>query len=182
MPKCPAKFHWSIFHWCRFECTPLFIISLFRTGENTQEPGSRHVFNYVIMLIFLYTLNDQLYQFGLFLTVNPSTFLKQKPSRLGCHPPPMKNLLGLIDSYFLNRTGLRTPLIWYSALLKHYFPPVFKGQLTRAKEELEAEKRDLVRTSERRAQELEHLNGKGLRQEKPCWLMFTCVAVFQLFL
>nr|XP_060630494.1 nucleoprotein TPR isoform X1 [Anolis sagrei ordinatus] len=33
-----------------------------------------------------------------------------------------------------------------------------QSQLTRAKEELEAEKRDLVRTSERRAQELEHLN------------------------
>ncbi|XP_066453180.1 nucleoprotein TPR isoform X2 [Eleutherodactylus coqui] len=33
-----------------------------------------------------------------------------------------------------------------------------QSQLTRAKESVEAEKRDLVRTSERRAQELEHLN------------------------
>uniref|UniRef100_A0A452J057 Nucleoprotein TPR n=1 Tax=Gopherus agassizii TaxID=38772 RepID=A0A452J057_9SAUR len=33
-----------------------------------------------------------------------------------------------------------------------------QSQLTRAKEELEGEKRDLVRTSERRSQEIEHLN------------------------
>ncbi|XP_075038773.1 nucleoprotein TPR isoform X2 [Mixophyes fleayi] len=33
-----------------------------------------------------------------------------------------------------------------------------QSQLTRAKESIEAEKRDLVRTNERRAQELEHLN------------------------
>lgn len=35
----------------------------------------------------------------------------------------------------------------------------FQSHLSREKEELEAEKRDLVRTSERRSQEVEHLNG-----------------------
>ncbi|XP_075689568.1 nucleoprotein TPR isoform X2 [Rhinoderma darwinii] len=42
-----------------------------------------------------------------------------------------------------------------------------QSQITRAKDSVEAEKRDLVRTSERRAQELEHLNGdlKHLNQK-----------------
>lgn len=35
----------------------------------------------------------------------------------------------------------------------------FQSHLSREKEELEAEKRDLVRTSERQSQEVEHLNG-----------------------
>lgn len=39
------------------------------------------------------------------------------------------------------------------------FCNVFQSQLSREKEELEAEKRDLVRTTERRSQEVEHLNG-----------------------
>lgn len=45
----------------------------------------------------------------------------------------------------------------FSFFIFSYF--FFQNQLSREKEELEAEKRDLVRTSERRSQEVEHLNG-----------------------
>lgn len=40
-----------------------------------------------------------------------------------------------------------------------FFYFFFKNLLSKAKEELESEKRELVRTLERRSSEVEHLNG-----------------------
>ena len=56
--------------------------------------------------------------------------------------------------------------------------------LSKAKEELEAEKRELVRTLERRALEVEHLNGMSLflyllflSVTQKCFLVTICVLI-----